>query len=136
MKLVTVTVGTHNSSQFVVKTLESIYNQTWKDIELIIKDDASTDNTVELCRKWIEKNNNRFIRTEILAVSERKGPAANFNRGIRAAKAEWIKPVAGDDALLPNCIQDNMDYVSKHPETKVLFSQTKVYRNKLSEENF
>ena len=66
--LVSVSVITYNSSKTVLETLESVKTQTYPNIELIISDDCSPDNTVEVCREWIEQNKERFVRIEILAA--------------------------------------------------------------------
>ena len=115
--LVSVRVITYNSSKTVIETLDSIYNQTYPNIELIISDDCSKDNTVEICREWLEKNGSRFTRTEILTVPQNTGVSANINRSEKACRGEWIKGIAGDDMLMPNCIQDCIDYVTEHPDT-------------------
>ncbi len=115
--LVSVPIITYNSSKTVLETLESIKAQTYQNLELIVSDDCSMDNTVEVCRKWLEKNNGRFIRTEILTVEKNTGVAGNLNRAEAACRGEWVKVIAGDDILLPNCVQDCMDYVTEHPDT-------------------
>ena len=58
--LVSIIVITYNSSKYVLETLESAKAQTYQNIELIVTDDCSNDNTVEICRKWIEENKERF----------------------------------------------------------------------------
>ena len=68
--LVSVTVITYNSSKTVLETLDSIKAQTYQNLELIVSDDCSTDDTVELCRNWIEQNKERFVRTELLTVEK------------------------------------------------------------------
>ena len=135
LPLVSVPVVTYNSAQTVIETLESIKAQTYSNIELIISDDCSMDNTVELCREWIEKNKSRFVRTELLTVEKNTGVAGNLNRAEAACHGEWIKPIAGDDVLLPNCIQDCIDYVAEHPETEVLFGRVCSFDGKTEEEN-
>ena len=120
--LVTVCVITYNSSKFVLETLESIKAQTYENIELIVSDDCSKDNTIEVCKAWIYKNNSRFANTKLITSKKNTGIAANANRGLRQAKGEWVKGIAGDDILLPNCLSDNIEYVLKHPEVEVLFS--------------
>jgi len=97
--LVSIVVITYNSSKYVLETLESCKNQTYKNIELIISDDASKDNTVKLCQNWIEKNKKRFFRTELITTIKNTGIPSNCNRGVRASKGEWVKLIAGDDVL-------------------------------------
>ncbi len=134
--LVSVIVTTFNSSAFVVETLESVKSQTYQDIELIVSDDASTDDTVELARKWIRENADRFQRTQIVTVPVNTGVSANCNRSIAAAKSDWIKFIAGDDILLPNCIEDNVRFAQQCPEAKIIFSQVKVYRDTFKDDAF
>lgn len=125
--LVSVPVITYNSERTVIETLESIKAQTYPNIELIVSDDCSPDNTVELCREWIKQNGERFVRTEVITIEKNKGVSANFNRADNACVGEWVKPIAGDDVLLPNCIQDCVEYVSKYPETIYLFGRCSAF---------
>ncbi len=67
--LVSVCIITYNSAKFVVEALESIKSQTYKNIELIISDDCSTDNTIELCKQWISDNGKCFVNCELLTVN-------------------------------------------------------------------
>lgn len=108
--LVSIIVITFNSSKYVLETLESAKAQTYQNIELIVSDDCSTDNTVEICSKWINENKDRFVRAELITVEKNSGVAPNCNRGIKVANGKWIKIIAGDDMLLENCIKDNVDY--------------------------
>lgn len=125
--LVSVYVVTYNSSATVIETLDSIYNQTYPNIELIVSDDCSPDNTVEICREWIATHKDRFVRTVLLTVEKNTGVSGNCNRAEAACHGEWSKGIAGDDILLPNCIQDCVDYVSKHPDTVYLFGEMEPF---------
>lgn len=125
--LVSVSVITYNSSKYVIETLDSIKNQTYQNIELIVSDDCSTDNTVELCRNWIEENKDRFVRTELLTVEKNTGVSANCNRAKEACKGEWVKGIAGDDLLVPECVEICVDYVREHPETIYLFGRQNAF---------
>ena len=108
--LVSVPVVTYNSAKYVLETLESIKAQTYQNIELIISDDCSTDNTVELCQKWVDLNKDRFVRIELIIVEVNTGVAANLNRAESACQGEWIKIIAGDDLLLPDCVESCVTY--------------------------
>jgi len=130
--LVSIVVISYNSSNFILETLESIKLQTYKNIELIISDDCSTDNTVSLCQNWIEENENFFNRVKVITVLQNSGIPSNVNRGVNTAKGEWIKLIAGDDILLDNCIHDNVSYVIKNKTINFLFSKP-IYINSYSE---
>lgn len=110
--LVSVVVITYNSSKYVLETLESIKSQTYKNIELVISDDCSTDETVTICRDWVEENEHRFIRTRVIEVEKNTGVAPNCNRGLDAAEGEWIKVIAGDDLLLFDAVANFITFVS------------------------
>lgn len=125
--LVTIGVLTYNSSKYVLETLESAKAQTYKNIELIISDDCSTDNTVELCREWVEKNKERFVRCEILTVEKNTGIPANCNRRLRASKGEWLKGIAGDDILASDCIESFINFVKENPEVSLAFSMLRSF---------
>lgn len=125
--LVSVYVITYNSSKYVIETLESIKNQTYQNIELIVSDDCSTDSTVQLCREWLNNNSTRFKRVELLIVDKNTGIAANCNRAEAACQGEWAKGIAGDDLLLPNCIADCIEYINENQDTIVLFGKFKPF---------
>lgn len=134
--LVSIIVVTYNSSKFIEETLQSIVAQTWQELELIITDDGSKDNTVAICEDWLSKNKSRFVRTQLISVPTNTGIAANCNRGLQAAKGDWIHFCAGDDAFLPGCIADNMDYVNEQPEARIVFSYCRKYAETFEEQNF
>lgn len=125
--LVSVAVITYNSSKTVIETLESIQAQTYQNIELIISDDYSKDDTVKICKEWVEENLNRFVRVEIVESPVNTGVSANGNRAEDACRGDWVKPIAGDDVLLPWCIEVYMGYIEEHPEAKVLFGRVKAF---------
>lgn len=117
--LVSIIIVTYNSSEFVLDTLKSAYDQKYKNIELIITDDCSKDNTVGLVEKWAEKHKDRFTGFEIVPGKENRGIPSNCNKGLKAAKGEWIKFIAGDDILMDNCISDNIAFVKDNNATFV-----------------
>ena len=125
--LVSVAVVTYNSSKFVLETLESIKNQSYRNIELIISDDCSTDSTVQICREWIEKNKDRFVRTVLLESPVNTGVSANGNRAADACQGEWVKGIAGDDLLVEDCIESYLQYVLSHPDARMIFGRVQAF---------
>jgi len=130
--LVSIIVITYNSAEFVLETLESTKSQTYQDIELVVSDDCSPDTTIEICRQWIEKNKKRFIRTEIITTDKNAGIPANCNRGVRAARGEWIKLIAGDDMFEPTAIESAVDYINKNSFVEVFDSKVSYYNRDFS----
>lgn len=135
--LVSIIVITYNSSEYVLETLESAKTQTYQNIELIVSDDCSTDNTVARCNEWLENNNERFVNSVVITVEKNTGIPSNCNRGLNLAKGEWTKFIAGDDALLDNCISSNIDYINEESEeVSVLHSDVYYYSEIFNESNF
>lgn len=135
-KLVTVRVISYNAASTIVETLDSIKAQTYQNIELIVSDDCSKDDTVEIARKWIEENKTRFVRTELLTVPQNTGVCANLNRAIKASRGEWIKGIAADDILLPDCISDFVNYVNDNKEALFVAGLQKEYNGTFEEKNY
>ena len=133
--LVSVVVVAYNSASTVLETLDSIKQQTYDRIELIVSDDCSKDDTVAVCQKWLEESGQRFARFELITVENNTGVCANFNRAIAATKGEWIKIIAGDDILFDNCINDYVTFVKEQPNAKWASSYIRKYDTFFKEES-
>ena len=125
--LISVVVITYNSSKYILETLESIKKQTYNKIELIVSDDSSTDDTLAICNRYINDNNSRFARTELITVESNTGIPANCNRGIKASKGSWIKFLAGDDTLKADCVSSYVDYCTLNKEICVIHSNCEYF---------
>ena len=125
--LVSIPIVTYNSAAFIIETLESVKNQTYQNIELIVSDDCSTDNTIAICEEWIAQNKERFVRAEVLTAKKNTGVSGNLNRAESACRGEWVKFLDGDDLLLPTCVEDYIEYVTAHPEVSYLFSRIEAF---------
>ncbi len=133
--LVSIIVITYNSGKYVIETLESAKNQTYKNIELIVSDDKSNDDTVQICNDWIEKNKTHFNNVQLIETDKNTGIPGNCNRGIKAASGDWIKLLAGDDALTENCIENFVKFHKKEPNARIMFSNVDRYNNSFDLEN-
>jgi alpha-1,3-rhamnosyltransferase len=134
--LVSIIVVTYNSAKYVIETLESIKSQTYQNIELIVTDDGSTDNTVEVCHEWVLNNTKRFASVEIITSPKNTGIPSNCNRGIFPSRGEWLKCIAGDDALSEDCIESNLNHVLNHNEISILQTDCDIYLENFNEECF
>lgn len=134
--LVSIMLITYNSSKYVLETLESCLAQTYKNIELIITDDASQDDTLKICQDWLKIYKHNFVRTEIITVDKNTGVSANCNRGVEASQGKWIKLIAGDDILLSNCVEDYVDFIQSKPNAVIGLSKMIVFSNSGNDDRF
>lgn len=116
--IVTIVVVTYNSSSYVEETLNSVSKQTFPhdQLEIIISDDCSTDNTPNICRKFVEDHKENFYNVLFIQTSCNKGICGNYNNALERVHGEWIKYIAGDDRLKPNCIERFVANISEKDE--------------------
>ncbi|HKC68261.1 MAG TPA: glycosyltransferase family 2 protein [Bacteroidia bacterium] len=99
--LLSVCIPTYNGGKYIEDCLKSVSEQTYNDFEIIICDDCSTDNTVNIIRKFQEKDK----RIKLFENKKNLGLVGNWNRCIELANGEWIKYVFQDDFVSKNCLQ-------------------------------
>ncbi len=124
--MVSCVVVTYNTGKNIVETLNSIYNQSYDNIELIISDDGSKDDTVQVLNSWIADHYQRFRRTQVLTETQNTGTCKNLNRGIKASHGVWIKSI-GDDLLTPSAIEDYLKYVAVHEDCQMCVSRMTLF---------
>ncbi|MCK6905103.1 glycosyltransferase [Enterobacter pseudoroggenkampii] len=122
--IITVSVICYNSEKTISETLNSIADQTYnrKAIEVIISDDCSKDSSLSIAEEWKKQNLALFKNIIIVSHNQNRGVAANCNQAWRLATGSWIKTIAADDVLLPNCIELNVNYVNRFSDSDVVFS--------------
>ena len=98
--LVSIIVPVYNTAEYVEECIQSILTQSYKNIELILVDDGSTDGSKSICTKYLQNTNVRYIE------QENQGPQASRKRGVETANGEWVMFVDSDDYLLEDCVQD------------------------------
>lgn len=114
-KLVSVIVVAYNNEDTILETLNSIYIQTYKNLELIVSDDCSTDHTMEITLEWLNAHKGRFYSASVLGGVLNRGIPANINKALRAARGDYIQLIAGDDIFLPDGLERRMGYVRHFP---------------------
>ncbi len=105
--LISVIIPAYNRETHIKECLDSIINQTYKNIEIIVIDDGSTDNTASILDEYERVTTPLPLPPKkiIIIHQEHKGVSAARNTGIRVASAEWIKFVDSDDVLKSNCVE-------------------------------
>lgn len=100
-----VVISTYNSEKTIEKTLKSVFNQTYRDFEIVLVDDGSTDNTLSVIQKIrMNNNNNRF---KVIQLIHNSGIAFSRNTGISASDGKYIAFLDGDDLWQPNKLREN-----------------------------
>lgn len=111
-----------NGEKYLEKTLDSILAQTYPDFELIISDNASTDNTPRICRAYADKDSHiLYYRNE-----RNIGAAMNFNRVFELSSGEYFKWAAHDDLIAPEYISKCVDILDKDPSIVLCHSRTVI----------
>lgn len=100
--LVTILIPTYNREKYIFDALNSAVNQTYRNIEVLVVDNASTDNTLKIVQKFSADDN----RIKIIENETNIGPLLNWKRGIEAASAEFIKILWSDDIM-------DLDFLNK-----------------------
>ena len=108
--LVSIITPTFNSSKFIGATIESIQNQTYRDWELLITDDGSTDNTVNVINDY-QKQDSR-IKLFLLKVNSGAGVARN--NSIKMACGKYIAFCDSDDLWLPYKLKKQIDFMNNN----------------------
>lgn len=133
---VSIIVPCYNHERFIEDNLQSLINQTYKDIELLICDDASTDNTYDIIRGYEDKLKKRFERVIIVHNKKNCGLTCNLNRMLKQAKGEYVKLLAGDDAMTPEAVQVMVSHFNEHSECKLLVANGSIINEKQKYPNF
>lgn len=119
METFSVVVITYNQEDFILETLNSVYNQNYDDIELVISDDGSTDRTPEKIVSWLDKNSRRFSNAILVRNNENQGVVRNLFRGIRETNSEYIKTIAGDDVFATDALSKAYSILDEHKDCLV-----------------
>ena len=106
--LVSVVVPTHNDSKYISEAIASIVNQTYDNLEIIVIDDFSTDNTVEIIESFNDK------RIKIIRNDTNRGAAYSRNIGIKNCTGEYISFMDGDDIWSLNKTEEHVNFMQKN----------------------
>ena len=108
--LVSVILTTYNGEKYIAETLESVLNQTYTNLEIIIVDDASTDNTVQIIKSYNDK------RIKLYSNDKNLGIGHNTNRALSLATGEFIMMQDHDDISSPSRAELQLKCLIDHPD--------------------
>lgn len=121
--LVTVGIPAYNAERFIALAIRSVLNQTYKNIELIITDDGSTDKTVEIAHSFIDS------RIRVISDGENQGISYRLNQQIGLANGEFFARMDADDVMLPDRIERQVKYLLENADVDVISGEAIVIDN-------
>lgn len=107
--LVSIITPCYNGAKHIVETIDSVLTQTYKNWEMLIVDDGSTDNSAEIIRNYVKRDN----RITLIQQSN-QGSASARNKGIYLAKGQYIALLDADDLWLPEFLEEQINYMKEH----------------------
>jgi glycosyltransferase involved in cell wall biosynthesis len=120
LPLLSIVIASYNHDQFITIAIESLLNQSFQDFELIIVDDASGDNSVEVIKKFSDP------RIKLISLLENKGVCNAFNIGVFSARGKYVKIFASDDVALPSMLETQVSFLEKNTSYDAAFSGVQV----------
>ena len=120
--LVSVIMSVHNCAPYIEEALGSILEQTYQNLELVIFDDGSTDETAAIIANMARQDSRIFAH-----YRKQQGIANCLNEALAMAKGEFIARMDGDDISLPERIERQMKFLSRHPEVDLVGCWLKLF---------
>ena len=117
--MVTIVVPVYNVSDYIERCIESVTCQSYKNIECIIVDDATPDDSITKCERIIS-NNHGNVQFSILHHKQNRGLSAARNTGTDAAIGDYIFYMDGDDEITPDCIEKMLNPVLRDPSIEMV----------------
>ena len=114
-------VTSYNYEKYILKTLESIKAQTFKNFEIIVVDDCSRDSSVEKIEQFI--SDNQDLKITLLVNDKNQGQFATMIRGLKEANGQFVSFIDSDDIIMPEYAQI---HIKTHMETSVAFTSCQI----------
>ena len=130
MTLVSIIIPTYNRADLIERSVKSVLNQTYDRIELIVVDDGSTDNTVEVLQDYIQSEKIRYVK------KENGGCASARNRGISEATGTYLAFLDSDDTYRPDAIKNLADALSNSDADFVFSPVIEIYPDQREVKNY
>lgn len=107
--LVSIIMPSYNTANYISKSINSVMNQSYKNWELIIVDDCSTDSTDEIVKKFLKDKRIRYFKND-----KNSGAAISRNKALREAKGRWIAFLDSDDLWVPEKLEKQINFMEKN----------------------
>ena len=129
--MISVIIPVYNVEPYLRKCLDSIVNQTYRDLEILVVDDGSTDGSGAICDSYAEKD-----ERVVVFHTENRGLSAARNLGLDNAKGEWINFLDSDDWMDSECFEFAISVAEDKKADLVFWGYVKEYENHSIEKHF
>lgn len=116
---------TYNRAEYIVETLDSVFAQTYRPIELLVVDDGSADNTLNVLNEWQMRHGDDLQFKTIVLKQSNKGACAARNYGFKESSGEFIQFLDSDDTLHPEKIALQVEEFLESPELDMVYASAK-----------
>ena len=121
LPMISFVVTSYNYEKYILKTLESIKAQTYRNFEIIIVDDCSNDNSCKIIEDFISENQD--LKISLIKQSSNQGQMASMIKGLESAQGQFVSFIDSDDILMPDYAKH---HIRVHLETSVAFTSCQI----------
>ena len=121
--MISVIITSYNYSQYIKDAIQSVIDQTYNDWELIIIDDCSKDNSVDIIKTFNDK------RIKLIINKQNLGLTKSIKRGIEKASGNWIAFLESDDFWAKNYLEEKIKIIKTSQESAVIFNNVEMFGN-------
>lgn len=123
---ISVIMGIYNCANTLVEALESLESQTYKDFKVIMCDDGSTDDTLQVALKWAKKHDNYIV----IRNEHNKGLNETLNHCLKYADTEYVARMDGDDRSMPRRFEQEVEFLDGHQEYAIVSGPMRYFDEK------
>jgi glycosyltransferase involved in cell wall biosynthesis len=118
--ILSITISSYNHGKYIAQTIDSILKQSFTDFELIIVDDASSDNSLKIIKSFSDP------RIKLIALEKNNGVCNSCNKAISIAVGKYFKGFASDDIMMPGALAKKIQFLEQNQEYDAVFSAMQV----------
>lgn len=118
--LISIITTSYNYQDYIKETIESVLAQTYTNWEMIIVDDGSKDDSVNVINCYCQKDNRIKLFQHENGIN--KGLTETIKLGLEKAKSDWVVFLESDDSITPNYLQEKINVIEKNPDVKFIFN--------------
>ncbi len=121
---VSVLMTSYNQEKFIEEAVLSVVQQDYKNLQIVVSDDGSTDNTANILKSLSEKYPQIL---EVYLHDENRGSTVNYNHSLSKCKGEYTCYLDGDDIMFPGKISQQLSFMNSHPELSLSYHNVEVF---------